>query len=348
VRRLAIPLACLLTLAACDDGDISMQADIAVPVSVEEITLGGIEEFITATGTVYAIKDATLKAEEPGFYRLANSTAMRPFILGDRVTRGQTIIHLDNPEVENNIKIESKKLNLDISRREYEKQVSLYEKGGVTLRELKNAEIAYIEARYTYENAEIQLSKLKIAAPFDGIIVSLPYYTEGTKVETGSTMARILDYLRMYMETSLPGKDQELVAVDQRVRLMNYTLPDDTLDGTLTQMSPAIDPETRSFKVTILIDNPDLRLRPGMFVKAEIIVAARDSAVVIPKDVIMSKRRGKTVFVVKKGAAEERVIVTGLENPDEVEVIEGLEVNERLVVKGFETLRNRSKVKIIR
>jgi hypothetical protein len=54
------------------------------------------------------------------------------------------------------------------------------------------------------------------------------------------------------------------------------------------------------------------------------------------------------VYVVEKGASQERVIVTGLENPTEVEVLEGLKIDERLVVKGFETLRNRQKVKIIR
>jgi multidrug efflux pump subunit AcrA (membrane-fusion protein) len=85
-----------------------------------------------------------------------------------------------------------------------------------------------------------------------------------------------------------------------------------------------------------------------MFVNAEIVVASKDSAVVIPKDIITSSREGKVVYVVDKGAARRRIISTGLENPEFVEVIEGLQKDERLVVKGFETLRDRSKVKIIR
>ena len=88
--------------------------------------------------------------------------------------------------------------------------------------------------------------------------------------------------------------------------------------------------------------------RPGMFVKTEIIVARKDSAIVIPKDIILTRQRGKTVYVIIKGASEERIITTGLENPEEVEVTSGLSVNERLVVKGFETLRRRQKVKIIK
>ena len=78
--------------------------------------------------------------------------------------------------------------------------------------------------------------------------------------------------------------------------------------------------------------------------------AGRSSySIVIPKDIILSKRRGKTVFVVERGAARERTITTGLENPEYVEVTRGLKKDERLVVKGYETLGGRStKVKIIR
>ena len=85
-----------------------------------------------------------------------------------------------------------------------------------------------------------------------------------------------------------------------------------------------------------------------MFVKVETIVARHDSVIVIPKEIILSKRRGKTVFVIDKGAAFERVIGIGLENEYEVEVIEGLKEGDKLVIKGFETLRDRSRVKIVR
>jgi multidrug efflux pump subunit AcrA (membrane-fusion protein) len=96
-----------------------------------------------------------------------------------------------------------------------------------------------------------------------------------------------------------------------------------------------------------VIDNPELKLRPGMFVKADIEVARRDSAIVISKEIIVSGNRGKTVYIVEKGAVRERIITTGLETETLVEVIEGLKKNERVVTKGFETLRDRSKVKII-
>ncbi len=349
LKSLILLLGMVLLIIGCESQQNDTGAEVAVPVSVEEIKKKPIEEFLTATGTVNAIKEATMKSETSGFYRLAtNPKTGRPYRLGDFVHKDSVIIYLDNPELESSIMIESKKLELEVSRQEWEKQKSLYEKGGATYRDLKNAEKSYMNAQYSYENAKIQLKKLKITAPFDGVIVDLPYYTPGVKVDANQTMVKLMNYRQLYMEVNLPGKYLGEVKVNQPVRVMNYTMPDDTLKGYVSQVSPALDSDTRSFKSTILVENPEWKLRPGMFAKAEIVIARKDSAIVIPKDIILVKRRGKTVFVAEKGAAIERKISTGLENPTEVEVTSGLKENERLIIKGFETLRHRSKVKIIR
>jgi multidrug efflux pump subunit AcrA (membrane-fusion protein) len=93
------------------------------------------------------------------------------------------------------------------------------------------------------------------------------------------------------------------------------------------------------------VNNPNLKLRPGMFVKGEIVVASAYKTIVVPKDIIVSKQRGNSVFIVEKGIAYERIVEFGLENPREVQIVSGLKLNDQLVVKGFETLRDRSKVK---
>jgi len=345
VTAVSIPL---VFLAGCGGTDTQVEMDIEVPVSVAEVETGSIEEFVTTTGTVAATKEVMLRSETAGFYRKAvNPRTSKPFMLGDKVKKGEVIIYLDNPEQENSIRIESHELNLEISKNEYEKQQSLYEKGGVTLRELKNSERSYIDAKFNYENALMQLEKMKVIAPFDGVIVAIPYYTEGVKVGSGSDMVQLMDYGTLTMEVSIPGKLMGQVVVGQNVRLMNYTMPEKFLPGRITQVSPALDPETRTFRGYLLIDNKDLLFRPGMFVKAEIIVRSNEDTIVVPSDVVLARRNRKTVFVVDRGFARERSITVGLENPDYIEVLKGLETGERLVVDGFETLRNGSKVRIV-
>ncbi|MBI9073024.1 MAG: efflux RND transporter periplasmic adaptor subunit [Melioribacteraceae bacterium] len=339
----------MLFLIGCTGNDTDFDTDISVPVSVEDVKYKSIEQFIETTGTVMPVKEAVLSSEIGGKYSLQiNPGTKRNYSLGDLVKKGEVIIKIEDEEFANEIRIDLKKHSLDNALSEYEKQKSIYDKGGVTLRELNTSETDYLNAKYTYENAVIQLEKTKVKSPFDGVIVDIPYYTENVKISTGRQVLKVMNYSELYMEINLPEKLLDKINVKQSARIMNYTIEDDTLKGTISQISPAIDTQTRTFEATLKIENNERLLRPGMFAKAELIIAKKDSVLVIPKDIILSKQRGKTVFVVAKGAAREAVITTGLENPTHVEVVKGLKLNERIVTKGFETLRNRSKVKIIK
>ena len=132
----------------------------------------------------------------------------------------------------------------------------------------------------------------------------------------------------------------------QEVAITHYTLPDDTIAGVISELSPAISSETRTFTGKLLIDNKDLLLRPGMFVKADIVVDKSENTIVIPKEIVMNRGRRKSVYVVERGVARMRDIRTGLEDKDNIEVLEGLDLEEQLVTRGYETLRDNSKVKI--
>ena len=348
--KLLFALASVIAILSCNNQQQSSETELAVPVSVENVTLQNIQQYVNTTGTAKANQETELNSEIAGEYKLLiNPATGKKFKLGDKVNKGQIIIRLEDEEYENNIAIEADKLNLEISEQEYEKQKSLYEKGGVTLYELRNSEVAKTNARYSFEGAQIALAKMEIKVPFSGVIVELPYYTEGTRVPSGSQMVNIMSYDKMYMDINLPEKSISDVKVGQEVLITNYTITEDTLSGTISELSPAISNETRTFKGTIEIQNSERKLRPGMFVKADIITARKDSTVVIPKDVVLTGNRGKYVFVVERNnAADDRWITIGIENQDYVEVLDGLKKNDRLIVKGFETLRDNSKVKVIR
>ncbi len=339
----------IIAFTGCKNQDQNLTSDIEIPVSVEDIKLRSVEEFINTTGTAVPEGEIELKSKITASYFLEkNPRTGRLWQLGDRVTKGDLIARLDDQEYVNNIKLETNQLNLELMESEMKKQESLYEKGGVTLKDLKTAGINFENAKTTVVNSKLQLEKTKIISSIDGVIVDIPYHTQSTQVETGSTIVKIMDYQKMYMDVQLPEKYISVIKPGQMVKLTNYTIPEDTIIGKITQLSPAIDASTRTFKGSILIENRNYLLRPGMFVKADIVTDSKDSTIVIPKNIILSRQRGKTVFIVDRGVATERIIETGLENNSDVEVIKGLEKNERVVTSGFETLSNRSKVKIIK
>ena len=341
--------ATLLGMAGCRNQDQNLTADVEIPVSVEELKLKPIEEFVNTTGTAFPKGEIELKSKiSASFFLEKNPNTGRLWQLGDRMKAGAMIIRLEDQEYVNSVRMETNQLNLELMESELRKQESLYEKGGVTLKELKTAGINYENAKTTVMTSKLQLDKMKIVAPIDGVIVDLLYHTQGTQIETGVIMVKIMDYKTMYMDVQLPEKYISMIKPGQIVKLTNYTIPDDTIIGNVTQLSPAINADTRTFKGTVSINNPDLLLRPGMFVKADIVTNHKDSAIVIPKNIILSRQKGKTVFIVDRGVAAERIIETGLENLNDIEVTRGLAKNERVVTSGFETLNNRSKVKIIK
>ena len=346
----AILILAFIFLLACDNAEEeSPTIDIAAPVSVLPLKQASLSRYTIATGNAMAEKIMEVTAPIGGKYKLKNHPVHgRPFKLGDRVTAGQEFVEIEDREYVNSIDLKSAEMNLELSEQEYEKQKSVFEKGGVTLRELRNAELQLTQAQNNLESAEIRLEKLKTDIPISGTITQLPHYTPNSLIQQGSALVTIMDYSRMYVDIDLPENTMMEIRTGQKVQITNYSLPNDTLSGTITELSPAIDVNTRTYLGKVRFNNPKLLIRPGMFVKTLIKVNHKDDIIVIPKEVIISDQRGKRVFVVQENTAHERIIETGLENEDMIEVIGGLEGNERLVIKGFETLRDKSKVKVLR
>lgn len=344
-----LPLVILIIISSCGGEDSNIKTEIKIPVSVVSIKPQSISRFIETTGTVYSFKEGSMKSEIGGVYRLQkNPSTGRPFALGDAVKAGQALIRIEDREFENGLQIEAKKLKLELAENNLTKQKSLHDKGGVTQTELNNASIEFVNAKYAYENAEIQQSKMSVRAPFDGVIVELPYHTDGVRIDQGQPLVKIMQYDKLLMDVKLPEKHLPEVTMDQIVQIANYNVAaKDTIYGRISQISPVINADTRTFQSTLEIKNDKRLLRPGMFIKAFILSEKRDGTIVIPKETVISRQDGKVVFTVENGIATEKKITTGLENTDVIEVVNGLKVNDRLVTTGFETLRNKSKVSII-
>jgi len=346
--RVLLPLLAMIVISSCNPDNSDIKTEIKIPVSVVTIKPQSISRFIETTGTVYSFKEGSLKSELSGIYTLQrNPSTGRPFALGDQVKAGQELIKIEDKEFQNTLQVEGKKLNLELADNNLKKQQSLYDKGGVTQTELKNSAISYVNAKYAFENAELQLMKMAVRAPFDGVIVELPYHTDGVKIDQGQALVKIMQYDKLLMDVKLPEKHLSEVTLNQMVQISNYNVAKDTIYGKISQISPVINADTRTFQSVLQIANDKRLLRPGMFIKAFILSEKREGTIVIPKETVISRQDGKVVFTVENGIATEKKITTGLESVDVIEVVSGLKVNDRLVISGFETLRNKSKVSII-
>ena len=151
-------IASVMLMSACTSGQTGNSVELASPVSVTEVQESFIKKYNSTNGTAIASAEVELVSEMAGEYHLqTNPRTKQPYKLGDRVLAGEIIVKLSNREYENDIAIESKKLSLDIAEQDKIKKLALYEKGGVTQSEVRNAEVTITNAKYSYENAQISL-----------------------------------------------------------------------------------------------------------------------------------------------------------------------------------------------
>ena len=349
ISVLSLTALSVLLMTGCRQENTMNRNEIPTPVSVSDITYGSVSRIFTTNSTAISNAEAELSTEMAGKYHLQKNPATgKPYKLGDRVKKGALIVRIEDKSYENGISIESKRLNLELAEQEQAKTKSLYEKGGATLTEVKNSDIKIMNSRLDYENAQMNLEKMNIRAPFDGVIVNLPHFSTEAKVNSGTSVVTIMDYSSMLLEINLPESAINEVKVGQKAYITHYTLPKDTIIGEITELSPAISSETRTFKGKLVINNKDLLIRPGMFVKADIVTESHSSTIVIPKNIVRNERNRRIVFVVDQGIARAKQIKLGLEEKNSVEVLSGLDKDDQLIIRGFETLRDGSKVKIQR
>ncbi len=330
---------------ACNGGDDKSAADLTVPVVVEKIKRGPIAKFISTTGTLRGIKEEAVIAEVQGVLNLVqtNGTVLHA---GTKVEKDRLLAEIDNQEYVLEVRVESQKLAMQNADRELKKQQALFKEGGVTEKELEVARKSALDARLNYEAAELKAGKLKLRAPISGFITNLQSNFDGIQVQPGFQFCKIMDYTTTFVQVNLPNSDLAQIQAGQKVNVTNYALEGETFEGRVTAIEPTIDAQTRTFSATVQIENPKLRLRPGMFVKTDIIIEDHSDAVIIPKSALQTREGLPVTFVVEGVSAHLREVVTGLETKEEIEILEGLVEGERLVVKAHETLRDKSKVRI--
>ena len=129
-------------------------------------------------------------------------------------------------------------------------------------------------------------------------------------------------------------------------RVRHHAWDESSFDGRVLRLAPSLDPTTRALRADVEIDNAGGRLRPGMFVEVTMIAERREEVPVVPRTAVTERGGAKAVFVLKGQKVSQREVVLGLGDDDIVEIREGLDPGERIVVKGLETLTDGARVRV--
>jgi Cu(I)/Ag(I) efflux system membrane fusion protein len=184
---------------------------------------------------------------------------------------------------------------------------------------------------------------LTLLSPFRGVVQSVPV-EQGKNVKTGDLLVEVADLSVVWLWAEFYENELSMLQVGQKLAITAKSYPGQTFDGTISLIDPFLDATKRTAKVRIDIPNPDFKLRPGMYVNAELEMDM-GAALTVPLSAVMPTGTRSIVFVDKgEGKLEPRVVQLGTKYGDIYEVQSGLQENERVVASANFLIDAESKV----
>lgn len=258
---------------------------------------------------------------------------------------------------------EKAKAQMQNAKTELERYSRLVKEGFSTQQQYDAVETEYTSAEAAYRAALAKEKQYKaeerrvksekddyiIRSPMDGVVLNDYSLTPGAMISPSSPLLDIANLGMLKATLRIPELKIYNVTVGMPVLLKFDALPGETFEGAVTRIDQYVDPDTRTSKVEIAMDNQKQtggRLRPGMFGQASIVEKEYKNAVTLPEGAIHSSENGFYVYVVKDGAAQQREIKTGISEQGRVQIKGGLASGEEVIVFGGNNLRDGETVTI--
>ena len=197
----------------------------------------------------------------------------------------------------------------------------------------KGEAVAYIDR----DEVGFKFEKAPVESPLTGIIGRV-YVDIGENVTTQTPIALVVDMRRVEIDLDIPEKYYAKIALDQKAKVKVDTYPDEEFSGRVTKISPVVDLSTRAAPIEIAIDNPEGKLRSGMFSKVSLVLTEHKNVPVILKEAIMGKVPNLYVYVVENQKAVIRKITLGIRQGPYYEVRDGLGEGDLVVIMGQQRL----------
>ncbi|MBU1087654.1 MAG: efflux RND transporter periplasmic adaptor subunit [Candidatus Omnitrophica bacterium] len=323
-------------------------------IKVYKISRATFEDVLPTMGSIKALITTKLNFEVAGLVELIN------FREGDVVKEGQLISRLKQKEAllkidYNRAKLKSAMVSLSQSEKKVKLHQQLFEIGAINRLKLSEVEAESGTAKHQVEAAEVEiesakqeLKKTEMYAPTDCIIGE-------RNIEVGELVSpytpkaiQVVDLNTVFAEIGVVERDVTKLKIGQLARVYVDAYPDLPFDGIIDNIYPALSDKTRTLPVEIKIDNSRRILMPGMFTRADIILFEKPGVISIPRIALKKLQEASMVYVIDEASnsAQERLVETGYESTDYVEIVRGLKEGDLVAISNVEQLTSGTPVQI--
>lgn len=347
----AFALAVAVALGACGKGGGAGQAQGAaggppggapkqppVPVAVAVASTGSIASYYTATATLAADKEAEVLARVSGVVEKLLCEE------GDVVAEGAGLLLIDNKEYQFRLE-QAEAAHKDLESR-MQRMEKMREQDLVSTEEYDKVVNDLAAAKAAEGMARLNLSYTRVVAPFAGKIVTRNV-DPGQTVNVGTQLFVLSDFTPLLARVHVPSKEFNKLKPDQPVDLVLES-SGIKLKGRIRLVSPTIDPSSGTIKVTVEINEYPDGVRPGDFAQVSIVTERRNNSTLVPKIAIVNDRGEQIVYVSQADTtAERRVVELGFQDDLNAEILSGVAIGDRVVVKGQRSLKHGAAIKVL-
>jgi membrane fusion protein (multidrug efflux system) len=348
--RLLLPLllsaALAAALSACSGGGAGAQpgpgADAdkpaeAVPVEVARATRRAIAASYTGTAPLEARADAQVVAKTSGVALAVYAE------VGDRVRAGEVLVRLDSARAE----LQAAQSEAQVRKLEanYARSLKLAEQQLVSASDVDQLKYDLANARAANRLSNLEVSYASVRAPIAGVIAQRSIKT-GNFVQINTPIFRIVDADTLEATLNVPERELATMKPGLPVQLQVDALPGRSFPGTVDRVAPVVDAGSGTFRVVCTFENGGV-LQPGMFGRIAIDYDRRANALVIPRNALLEDDAKPAVYGVRDGKAVRITITPGYTEGQWIEVREGLEEGDAVIVAGKSAVREGSPVQVL-
>ncbi|MBN1639287.1 MAG: efflux RND transporter periplasmic adaptor subunit [Ignavibacteriales bacterium] len=355
----------LLVLLSCGS-ETEKQEEVVVPVKVYNVQPESLIQYLKLTGTITAGKDQILYSK---MYERIEKLYVKA---GDRVSTNQTIARQYNASLSQGVEVAKANLNnaetqYELAKQNFQRMERLFEQRAISTQQFDQAsaqfkaagtglEVARAQYHQSLENYQNSIIK----SPFSGVVAAV-FIEQNQTVSTGQKIAQIIDPSTMKSKIKVASRDISLIKIGKEVEVSIPSIPNKKYNGNIKTIDQAVDPVSKTLEIEVVITDADDNIKSGMYAEYMIPINSVERAKVVPETALLSQTEVQInretgtqetlkryfLFVVENGKAKMKEVQVGLISNNRVEITEGLNFNDKVIVVGNNIVQDNQKVNII-
>lgn len=319
----------------------STEKEEIIKISATELTAQKFEHFIEVTGKVEAELDVDVSAESAGVIREVY------VVEGDWVNKGDLMAKLNTEMLESSI--EELEVQLDLATTNYERQKNLWDQNIGSEMEFLQAKNGKNSLEKRIQSMQAQVAMAEVRSPVSGI-VDVVYQKKGHIGSPQVPFAKVINTNKIKIYADISESYVTKINKGDKVTVIFPALAGKSVEAKIDQIGNTIDPNNRTFRVRINLNNPDNKIKPNLVSIVTLRDYINEKAIVVPSLYIKEDFNGHYTYIVEKqgakNVAKKVYVIPGITDNNMTEVTEGLDVGTMVVSQGYNQITDGTFVQI--